>query len=318
VTDRCNFRCIYCMPREVFGPGFEFLGRSELLTFEELARLAGIFAQLGVRKLRITGGEPLLRRDLERLVAMLASVEGVDELTLTTNGSLLAPKAELLREAGLDRVTVSLDALDDAVFRAMSDVPIPVSKVLEGIEAAGRAGLGPVKVNMVVKRGVNEGQIIPMAEHFRGSGHILRFIEFMDVGNTNGWKLDEVVPAHEVRERIEARWAIEPLAPNYSGEVATRYRYLDGRGEVGIIHSVSQPFCATCTRGRLTANGEFFTCLFGNRGHDLRELVRSPASDEEISERIRAIWTARTDRYSELRSEATVDLPRVEMSRIGG
>lgn len=318
MTDRCNFRCIYCMPREVFGPGFEFLGRSELLTFEELARLAGIFAQLGVRKLRITGGEPLLRRDLERLVAMLASVEGVDELTLTTNGSLLAPKAELLREAGLDRVTVSLDALDDAVFRAMSDVPIPVSKVLEGIEAAGRAGLGPVKVNMVVKRGVNEGQIIPMAEHFRGSGHILRFIEFMDVGNTNGWKLDEVVPAHEVRERIEARWAIEPLAPNYSGEVATRYRYLDGRGEVGIIHSVSQPFCATCTRGRLTANGEFFTCLFGNRGHDLRELVRSPASDEEISERIRAIWTARTDRYSELRSEATVDLPRVEMSRIGG
>ncbi len=318
VTDRCNFRCIYCMPREVFGPGFEFLGRSELLTFEEVARLARIFAGLGVVKLRITGGEPLLRRDIEELVRMLAATPEIEELTMTTNGSLLAPKARMLREAGLDRITVSLDALDDAVFRAMSDVPIPVARVLEGIEAAGEAGLGPVKVNMVVKRGVNEDQIVPLARHFRGSGHILRFIEFMDVGTTNGWRLDDVVPAREIRERLEACGGLEALRPNYPGEVATRYRWADGGGELGIIHSVSHPFCSSCTRARLTANGELYTCLFGARGHDLRALLRSDADDATVAGAIRAIWAARTDRYSELRSEATEGLARVEMSRIGG
>jgi GTP 3',8-cyclase len=318
VTDRCNFRCVYCMPREVFGPDFEFLPRAQLLSFEEITRLTRIFVSLGVEKVRITGGEPLLRRDLEELVRMLAGVEGLRDLTLTTNASLLPGKAEKLREAGLRRITVSLDALDDGVFQAMTDQPVPVERVLSGIEAAHRAGLTPVKVNMVVKRGANEEQIVPMARHFRGSGHILRFIEYMDVGNTNGWRMDDVVPAREIHDRIHAHWPLDPIDPNYEGEVAERYRYRDGAGEVGIIASVTRPFCSTCTRARLTADGELFTCLFGRRGHDLRRLLRSGIDDEEVAGTIEAIWTRRADRYSQIRSEATHDLPRVEMSRIGG
>ena len=318
VTDRCNFRCVYCMPREVFGPHFQFLSRDEVLSFEEIHRLTGLFVHAGVEKIRITGGEPLLRREIEKLIAMLARIDGVKDLTMTTNASLLTGKARVLKEAGLDRVTVSLDALDDDVFRAMSDVQIAVGIVLEGIEVAQSVGLTPVKVNMVVKRGVNEDQILKMCEHFRGTGHILRFIEFMDVGNSNGWKLDDVVAAREIRDRIHSRWPLEPLEPNYTGEVANRYRYTDGAGEVGIIASVSQPFCSSCSRARLTADGEFFTCLFGRKGHDLRSLLRDDVSDSEILGRLEEIWRARADRYSELRSLATIDLPRVEMSRIGG
>jgi GTP 3',8-cyclase len=318
VTDRCNFRCVYCMPREVFGADFAFLPRNELLTFEEIARLARVFIGLGVEKLRITGGEPLVRRDLERLVQMLSGLEGLRDLTMTTNGSLLPRKAEALREAGLHRLTISLDALDDAVFRAMNDAGVPVSAVHEGIRAAEAAGFPPLKINMVVKRGANEDQILPMAEHFRGSGHILRFIEYMDVGSSNAWRLDEVVSAREIRDTLHARWPLEPLDPNYPGEVAERHRYLDGGGEVGIIASVSAPFCSTCTRARVTADGELFTCLFARRGHHLRELVRSGATDGDIREGLAAIWTARADRYSELRSRRTVRLPKVEMSRVGG
>ena len=318
VTDRCNFRCVYCMPREVFGPHFQFLSREEVLSFEEIHRLAGLFVAAGVDKIRLTGGEPLLRREVEKLVAMLAGLDGLRDLTMTTNASLLPGKAAALREAGLHRVTVSMDALDDEVFRAMSDVQIPVDTVLEGIAEAQSVGLSPVKVNMVVKRGVNEDQILKMSEHFRGTGHILRFIEFMDVGNSNGWRLEDVVPAREIRDRIHARWPLESLDPNHRGEVANRYRYQDGGGEIGIIASVSQPFCSTCNRARLTADGEFYTCLFARKGHDLKSVLRGGASDTEIAKRLEAIWDARTDRYSELRSLATIDLPRVEMSRIGG
>jgi cyclic pyranopterin phosphate synthase len=306
------------MPREVFGPGFAFLPKEEILTFEEIHRLVTIFVGLGVEKVRITGGEPLLRRELESLVAMLAGVEGITDLTLTTNASLLARQAKSLGDAGLQRITVSLDALDDVAFRAMSDVEVPVATVLAGIRAAEEAGLAPIKVNMVVKRATNEDQILKMAEHFRGTGHILRFIEFMDVGSSNGWKLDDVVSAREIRDTIDARWPLEPIGANYAGEVAERYRFLDGGGEIGIIASVTRPFCATCSRARLTADGEFFTCLFASRGHPLRDLLRSGASDTEVADRIRDIWTRRTDRYSEIRSRATVGLPRVEMSRIGG
>jgi GTP 3',8-cyclase len=318
VTDRCNFRCVYCMPREIFGTDFRFLPRAELLTFEEIHRLTGIFTGLGVEKVRITGGEPLLRKEVEKLVGMLSTVEGLRDLTMTTNASLLPRKAAALAAAGLHRITVSLDALDEEVFQAMADVSVPVATVLEGIEAAARAGLTPVKVNMVVKRGANEEQVVKMAEHFRGTGHILRFIEYMDVGTTNGWRMDEVVPAREILERVEGRWALEPLDPNYPGEVAERYRYRDGRGEIGIIASVTQPFCGTCTRARLTADGEFFTCLFAARGHDLRTPLRQGATDQEIAGLIRDIWTGRADRYSEIRSEATRERPKVEMSRIGG
>jgi GTP 3',8-cyclase len=318
VTDRCNFRCVYCMPREVFGPDFQFLSRREVLSFEEIERLSRIFVALGVRKIRITGGEPLLRRQVETLVGMLAAIPGLDDLTMTTNASLLPSKADALRAAGLQRVTVSLDALDDTIFRAMSDVQVPVQRVLDGIEAARTAGLTPVKVNMVVQRGTNEGEILPMAEHFRDSGHILRFIEFMDVGNSNQWRLEDVVPAREIRDRIHARWPIEPVEPNYTGEVATRYRYVDGAGEIGIISSVSQPFCSDCNRARLTADGELFTCLFGRRGHDLRGPLRDGASDAELLSLIRGVWEVRADRYSEIRSQSTVELPRVEMSKIGG
>jgi GTP 3',8-cyclase len=315
VTDRCNFRCVYCMPKEIYGRDHRFLERRELLTFEEIARVAGVFVAAGVTKLRITGGEPLVRRDLERLVAMLADLD-VD-LTLTTNASLLPQKAQLLADAGLRRITVSLDSLDDAQFRALNDVDFPVERVLEGIDAATAAGL-PVKVNAVVKRGANDDQIVPMAAFFRDRGHTLRFIEYMDVGHTNGWRLDDVVPAKEIVARLDEAFGVEPVEAGYRGEVAQRWRYRDGRGEFGVIASVTQPFCGDCTRARLSAEGKLFTCLFAVRGHDLRALLREGASDEELRAALRAVWTARTDRYSELRSQATADLPKVEMSYIGG
>ena len=317
VTDRCNFRCVYCMPKEVFGRDYRFLERRELLTFEETARVARAFAAHGVRKVRITGGEPLLRRDLERLVAMLAEIPGVDDLTLTTNGALLTQKARALAAAGLHRVTVSLDSLDDETFSAMNDVEFPVRRVLEGIDAAAGAGL-PVKVNTVVKRGLNEGSILDLARHFRGTGHTLRFIEYMDVGHTNGWRLDDVVPAAEIVRAIDEEWALEPIEAAYRGEVANRYRYRDGAGEVGVITSVTQPFCGDCTRARISAEGRLYTCLFALRGHDLRALVRGGASEGDLVEAIGRIWRRRDDRYSELRTEATRELPKVEMSYIGG
>jgi GTP 3',8-cyclase len=317
VTDRCNFRCVYCMPKEVFGRDYTFLERRELLTFEEIARVARAFADNGVRKIRITGGEPLLRREVERLVAMLAAIPGVDDLTLTTNGSLLTRKARTLAEAGLSRVTVSLDSLDDETFSAMNDVEFPVRKVLDGIDAAAQAGL-PVKVNSVVKRGLNDASILDLAGHFRGTGHTLRFIEYMDVGHTNGWRLDEVVPAAEIVGTIDAEWPLEPVDPAYRGEVAARYRYRDGAGEIGVIASVTQPFCGDCTRARISAEGRLYTCLFAVRGHDLRALVRGGATDDDLGRAIDAVWRRRGDRYSELRTEATRDLPKVEMSYIGG
>ena len=316
ITDRCNFRCVYCMPKEVYGRDYEFMPRAELLTFEEIARLARIFAGLGVEKIRLTGGEPLIRRDVERLVEMLAAIPGLD-LTLTTNGAVLAQKAQSLKDAGLKRITVSLDSLDDDVFRAMNDVDFPVGRVLGGIEAAAAAGL-PVKVNVVVKRSVNDESVLPMARHFRGSGHVVRFIEYMDVGHTNGWRLDDVVPAAEILSSIRSELPLEPLPPRYPGEVAERYRYLDGSGEIGVIASVTRPFCGACTRARLSADGSLYTCLFATTGHDLRELVRGPGGDEEIAAAVSAIWRVREDRYSELRSAATRDLPKVEMSYIGG
>jgi len=315
VTDRCNFRCVYCMPKEVYGRDHRFLDRKELLTFEEIARVARVFVRSGVRKIRITGGEPLVRRDLERLIEQLAPL-GVD-LTLTTNGSLLPQKAHALAAAGLTRVTVSLDALDDATFRALNDVDFPVDRVLEGIEAARDAGL-PVKVNAVVKRGANENQIVPMAAFFRERGHTLRFIEYMDVGHTNGWRLDDVVPASEIVATLDRAFGVEPVDAAYRGEVAKRYRYRDGAGEFGVISSVTQPFCGDCTRARLSAEGRLFTCLFAVRGHDLRAVIRSGATDEELAEAVRGQWQVRKDRYSELRSQATADLERIEMSYIGG
>jgi cyclic pyranopterin phosphate synthase len=305
------------MPKEIFGRDYQFLERADLLTFEEIARLARLFQGLGVEKIRLTGGEPLVRRDLERLVAMLAELPGLD-LTLTTNGSLLTEKAQTLRTAGLGRVTVSLDSLDDRVFGAMNDVDFPVARVLDGIRAAQQAGLTPIKVNMVVKRGVNEDSLLPMAEHFRGTGIILRFIEYMDVGHSNGWRLDDVVPAAEIVKRIDSVFPVEAMPPNYPGEVANRFRYRDGAGEVGVIASVSQPFCRGCTRARLSADGFLYTCLFGTQGHDLRGMVRSGASDPEIVGRLVSLWELRTDRYSDLRTAATVGLPKVEMSYIGG
>jgi GTP 3',8-cyclase len=315
VTDRCNFRCVYCMPREVYGRDYRFLERRELLTFEEIARVAGVFVSLGVSKIRITGGEPLVRRDLERLVAMLAAFD-VD-LTLTTNGSLLPAKATALTDAGLRRVTVSLDSLDDDTFRAMNDADFPVARVLEGIDAARATGL-PVKVNCVVKRGVNDGDVVDMARRFHGTDITLRFIEYMDVGHTNGWRLDDVVPAAEIVRAIDEELPLEPVEPAYRGEVARRWRYRDGGGEIGVIASVTQPFCGDCTRARLSAEGRLYTCLFAVRGHDVRATLRGGATDEELAADIRGHWSRRTDRYSELRSARTVDLPKVEMSYIGG
>ena len=316
VTDRCNFRCRYCMPAEIFNRDYVFLKRDLLLNFEELTTLARAFERLGVRKIRLTGGEPLLRKGIEDLVAMLVEATGC-EVTLTTNASLLVRRASALASAGLSRITVSLDSLDDAVFQAMNDVGFPVDAVLEGIEAASAAGL-PVKVNAVVKRGVNDQGVVDMARFFRGTGHILRFIEYMDVGATNGWCLDDVVPSAELIQAINAEFPIRPAVPNYRGEVARRWEYLDGQGEVGFIASVTQPFCSTCTRARISAEGMLYTCLFAAGGTDLRNALRSGAGEEEIIRLVRTVWEVRTDRYSEIRSEATVDLPKVEMSYIGG
>jgi cyclic pyranopterin phosphate synthase len=319
VTDRCTFRCTYCMPKEVFGRDYVFLSRQELLSFEEITRLARIFVKLGVKKVRLTGGEPMLRRDFEKLVEMLAGIEGLEDIAMTTNGSLMTPdRARALKEAGLNRVTVSLDSLDETVFQSMNDVGFPVARVLEAIDNAAEAGLAPVKIDMVVKRGTNENDIVPMARHFRNSGHILRFIEYMDVGTTNGWRMEDVVSAKEILETLSREWELEPVEANYFGEVAERYRYTDGGGEVGIIASVTLPFCGACTRARLSADGELYTCLFGVKGHDLRTLMRDGASDQELEAAVGAIWGARSDRYSEVRSEDTIGLHKVEMSKIGG
>jgi cyclic pyranopterin phosphate synthase len=318
VTDRCNFRCTYCMPKEVFGRDFQFLPSADLLTFEEIARLARIFVAHGVEKLRLTGGEPLVRRDLERLVEMLARLDGLKDLTLTTNGSLLARKAQSLKDAGLRRITVSLDSLDNAVFKAMNDVDFPVERVLEGIEAARAAGLSPIKVNMVVKRGVNDDSVVEMARYFKQTGDILRFIEYMDVGSTNGWRMGDVVSAAEIVNMINAEMPLEPVDANYRGEVAARYRYKDGSGEIGVISSVTQPFCGDCTRARLSPEGALYTCLFGRSGHDFRALLRGGKTDEEIATFLRKVWRVRDDRYSEIRTLETARLPKVEMSHIGG
>jgi cyclic pyranopterin phosphate synthase len=319
VTDRCNFRCVYCMPREVFGKDFEFLQRSALLSFEEIERVATAFAVHGVEKLRLTGGEPLLRRDLEKLVEKLVRIEGIKDVALTTNGALLAKKAQSLADAGLTRVTVSLDSLDDDTFKAVNDVAFPVERVLEGIDAALAAGLAPVKINMVVKRGLNDQDVVPMARFFRDKpGTILRFIEFMDVGNTNGWQLEDVVSSAEIVAMIGEQHPLEAIAPLYPGEVANRFRYLDGTGEIGVIASVTQPFCGGCTRARISAEGKLFTCLFAAKGHDLREIVRSGASDDELRASIAGVWNRRGDRYSEIRTSDTPARERVEMSHIGG
>ncbi|HEX7156940.1 MAG TPA: GTP 3',8-cyclase MoaA [Burkholderiaceae bacterium] len=326
VTDRCNFRCVYCMPKEVFDRGYRFLPHAELLSFEEITRLARMFVAHGVEKIRLTGGEPLLRKDLERLIEMLARLTTASgaplDLTLTTNASILARKARALGDAGLRRISVSLDALDDAVFRRMNDVDFPVADVLAGIDAAAAAGLGPVKVNMVVKRGVNDGQILPMARHFRALGHVLRLIEFMDVGNSNGWRLDDVVPSAEVIARIDAEMPLERVPPNYPGEVADRWRYRGSDVEIGVISSVTQAFCRDCTRARLSTEGRLYLCLFAQQGYDLRAPLRGGASDAEISAAIGRIWRARGDRYSELRSQATAGTDpstrKIEMSYIGG
>src|SRR5687767_2015589 len=317
VTDRCNFRCVYCMPKEVFGSDYQFLHRDQILTFEEITRLARLFHAHGVHKIRLTGGEPLVRRDLPDLVAMLSAIPELD-LTLTTNGALLPKYARPLKEAGLKRVTVSLDSLDDETFKKMNDVDFPVSRVLDGIDAAAQAGLGPIKVNMVVKRGLNESSILPMARFFREKGYILRFIEYMDVGHTNGWRLDDVVPAAEVVRMISAEMPLEPADPNYTGEVAERWRYKDGGGEIGVIASVTQAFCRDCTRTRLSTEGKLYTCLFATAGHDLRTLLRGGASDEEIRDAVAAIWSKRADRYSEIRTSHTAKLEKIEMSYIGG
>ena len=317
VTDRCNFRCVYCMPKEIFGPDHQFLHRDQILTFEEITRLARIFTAHGVRKIRLTGGEPLVRKDLPDLISMLAQIPDLD-LTLTTNGSLLPKHAQALKDAGLNRVTVSLDSLDNAIFKSMNDVDFPVEKVIEGMEAAAAVGLAPIKVNMVVKRGLNESSILPMARFFREKGYMLRFIEYMDVGHSNGWRMDDVVSAAEIVKMIDAEMPLEPVTPNYQGEVAGRWRYKDGSGEVGMIASVTQAFCRDCNRARLTAEGKLYTCLFAVKGHDFRDLIRGGATDDEVSQFIADVWGKRDDRYSELRSENTISLPKVEMSHIGG
>ena len=317
VTDRCNFRCVSCMPEEKFGKDHQFLEHKELLSFEEITRLARIFTRHGIEKIRLTGGEPLVRRNLEQLIAMLAAIPGLD-LTLTTNGSLLAKKAQALKAAGLQRITVSLDSLDEAVFMRMNDVDFPVKKVLEGIDAAAAAGLSPIKINLVVKRGVNDDSIVAMARHFRGSGHILRFIEYMDVGHTNGWRMDDVVTARQIVDLISAEAPLVQADANYRGEVAQRWRYADGSGEIGVIASVTQAFCRDCTRARLSTEGRLFTCLFATAGHELKPLLRSGATDDEISSTIEKIWRQRADRYSEIRTTQTAKLEKIEMSYIGG
>ncbi len=319
LTDRCNFRCKYCMPKEVFGADFAFLPHDQLLTFEEITRLASLFAKCGVEKIRLTGGEPLLRKEVEQLVGMLVRIDGIKDIALTTNGSVLTTeKAQALYSAGLKRVNISLDSLDNEVFMSMNDVHFPVAKVLDAIEAAIHVGMDPVKINMVVRKGMNEESVLGMAEYFRGTGCILRFIEFMDVGNTNGWRMDQVVSAKKIVDMIHAKWPLTPNEPNYRGEVANRYRYVDGQGEIGLIASVTQPFCSTCTRARLTPEGQLYTCLFASQGFDFRAMLRTGASDEEIAAEIGRIWGNRSDRYSEIRSEATQHQAKVEMSHIGG
>jgi GTP 3',8-cyclase len=317
VTDRCNFRCRYCMPREVFGAGFAFAPADELLTFGEITRVVRLMTGLGVRKVRLTGGEPLLRKDLHHLVRDLAALDGVEDLAMTTNGALLADHAQPLRDAGLHRVTVSLDSVDPDVFARMADTVVPLGQVLDGIAAAGEAGLG-IKLNAVVQRGVNDGGVLDLVAYAREHGLTVRFIEYMDVGNTNGWLLDDVVPAAHLRELVNARWALEPVDPGYAGEVARRYRFADGTGEVGFITSVSQPFCGTCSRARLTAVGEVFTCLFAGAGHDVKALLRSGVDDAAVRDELAGVWRGRSDRYSELRSASTEGLHRAEMSYLGG
>ncbi len=327
ITDRCNFRCTYCMPKELFGRDYDFLPREKILRFEEIAKLARIFVSLGVEKVRITGGEPLLRREVEKLIAMLAQIPNLD-MTLTTNGSRLAEKAQALKDAGLQRITVSLDSLDESVFSAMNDVDFPVAQVLAGIDRAAQVGLAPIKINTVIKRGVNDQSILPLARRFQGTGHILRFIEYMDVGHSNGWRMDDVVSSAEIIKTINAQMPIEPVDPNYKGEVANRWRYRDGSGEIGVIASVTQPFCADCHRARISADGHLYTCLFATYGHDLLSLLRSGARNEQTDEQIDAqikeaisgVWQNREDRYSEIRGAETMraSLPRVEMSYLGG
>ncbi len=329
VTDRCNFRCSYCMPSEVFNKDYAFLPQSSLLSFEEITRLTRIFVAHGVEKIRLTGGEPLLRKHLEVLIEMLARLQTPEgkplDITLTTNASLLARKAQSLKDAGLQRVTVSLDGLDDATFRRMNDVDFPVADVLKGIEAAQKVGLAPIKINMVVKRGTNDAEILPMARHFRNSGVVLRFIEYMDVGATNGWRMDEVMPSAQVIKRINAEFPLTAIDPNYLGETAERWRYSDGAGEIGVISSVTQAFCSDCNRARLSTEGKLFLCLFASQGHDLRALLRNGSADEQIGGAVGHIWQGRTDRYSELRAALPADTSpidgtakRVEMSYIGG
>jgi len=321
VTDRCNFRCTYCMPAEIFGESYKFLPKNEILSFEEIARLARIFVEFGVNKLRITGGEPLLRTDLHKLIAMLTGMPGLEDLTLTTNAFLLPQQAQQLKDAGLQRVTISLDTLDDEVFKEMNGRGISIDRVLQGIDAAAAVGLTPIKINAVVQKGVNDHTVVDLARHFKGSGHIVRFIEYMDVGNRNGWKWDQVVPAAEIVQQIDAEMPLEPVDSNYPGEVANRYRYRDGQGEIGVISSVSQPFCANCTRSRLSTDGKLYTCLFASTGVSLRDEMRAGASDDDLRNLITRIWTRRTDRYSEERTElaSLQNVPaKVEMYQIGG
>lgn len=318
VTDRCNFRCTYCMPKDVFGHDYPFLDRTALLTYEQIARLASIFVRLAVRKIRITGGEPLLRQDLPHLIRMLADIKDLEDLALTTNGVLLKEQARSLQQAGLKRVTVSLDSLDDSVFKAMNGADVSSHAVLEGIAAAAAAGFDPIKINAVVQRGVNDHTILDLARRFQGTGHVVRFIEYLDVGTTNGWRLDQVVTARQIVEIINAEMPIEPVEPKYSGEVAQRWRYLDGSGEIGVIASVSEPFCATCTRARLSPDGKLYTCLFASMGHDVKALINAGVSDDQIAQFISQVWARRDDQYSQIRSDQTVSKSRVEMSYIGG
>lgn len=317
VTDRCNFRCVYCMPREVYGRDYAFLDHAALLSFEEIVRTVRIMREHGLEKVRLTGGEPLLRRNIESLIEKLTEIPGLD-LTLTTNGALLEKKAQSLFDAGLKRVTVSLDSLDDTVFKTMNDADFPVSKVLDGIDAASAAGFTPIKINMVVKRGMNDDSVLPMARHFRDSGHLLRFIEYMDVGHTNGWRMEHVVPSAEILQRLGAEFPLQAVEANYPGEVASRWRYADGAGEIGVISSVTQAFCRDCTRLRLSTDGKLYTCLFGTQGSDLRAVLRAGGSDEEISRFVAGVWLSRVDRYSEIRTAQTAGLEKVEMSYIGG
>ncbi len=319
VTDRCNFRCVYCMPAEIYGERYQFLPKPELLTYEEITRLATVFIKPGVSKVRLTGGEPLLRKDLDRLVALLAGIQGVEDLTLTTNGYLLAQQAQALKDAGLHRVTVSLDTLDDTIFRQVTGRSYGTQRVLQGIRKAEEVGFHAIKINAVVKKGVNDHTVVDLARFFKGTGHIVRFIEYMDVGNRNGWKLDHVVPSQEIIRRIDAEMPLEPVEKSYRGEVADRYRYVEGTGEIGVISSVTQPFCGDCTRVRLSPDGKIYTCLFASVGHDLKTPLRSGATDEELEELIRGLWQVRTDRYSEERTAHTGPHPRkVEMYQIGG